>query len=154
MSDDDIIERGGTQEDIDAYAHDVGGACGAAYGGSCDYCGKVTPINSEYKPTDSDYVALWQLQDIEETIQDASPEEMPELYDKLEALSSGLTEAIQKLITADRKRVELEARIDENNMYIRELTRHYFPSGPNEPYIPLVQFHERIYELKAQQEEV
>lgn len=110
----------------------------------------MTSINNEDKPTNSDHVALWQLQDIEETIQDASPEEMPELYDKLEALSSGLTEAIQKLITADRKRVALEARLDENDMYIRESTRHYFPSGPDEPHIPLVQFHERIYELKAQ----
>lgn len=62
-------------------------------------------------------------------------------------------EAMQ-LITADRKRVALEARLDENNMYIRELTRHYFPSGPSNPHIPLVQFHERIAELKAQQEEV
>ena len=47
MSDDDIVERGGTQKDIDAYAHDVGGACGAAYGGSCDYCGKVTPTEQD-----------------------------------------------------------------------------------------------------------
>ena len=53
-----------------------------------------------------------------------------------------------------RKKHELEARIDENNMYIRELTRHYFPSAPGEPHIPLIQFHERIAELKAQQEEV
>ena len=63
-------------------------------------------------------------------------------------------EAIMQLITADRKRVALEARIDENNMYIRELTRHYFPSSPSEPHIPLVQFHERIAELKAQQEKL
>ena len=61
---------------------------------------------------------------------------------------------LAELITADRKRVELEARIDENNMYIRELTRHYFPSSPSEPHIPLVQFYERIAELKAKQEEV
>lgn len=47
MSDDDIIERGGAQEDIDAYAHDVGGACGAVYDGSCDYCGKVTPTEQD-----------------------------------------------------------------------------------------------------------
>ena len=60
--------------------------------------------------------------------------------------------AVADFITADRKRVALEARINENNMYIRELTRHYFPSGPGEPHIPLVQFHERIAELKAQQE--
>lgn len=38
MSDEDILERGGTQEDIDRYAHDVGGACGLAYGDTCDYC--------------------------------------------------------------------------------------------------------------------
>ena len=47
MSDDDIIERGGTQEDIDAYAHDVGGAGGAVYGGRCDYCGNVTPTEQD-----------------------------------------------------------------------------------------------------------
>ena len=57
-----------------------------------------------------------------------------------------ITSLIQELVA--------EARLDENNMYIRELTRHYFPSGPSEPHIPLVQFHERIAELKAQQEEV
>lgn len=38
MSDDEILERGGTQEDINRYAHDVGGACGAAYGDTCDDC--------------------------------------------------------------------------------------------------------------------
>lgn len=40
MDDDKIIEMGGTQEDINKYAHDVGGACGAIYGGTCDFCGK------------------------------------------------------------------------------------------------------------------
>ena len=40
-----------------------------------------------------------------------------------------------------------QARIDENNMYIKELTRHHFPAGRGEPHIPLVQFHERIAEL-------
>lgn len=39
LSDDEIIERGGTQADIDAIAHS-NGACGALYGGSCDYCGE------------------------------------------------------------------------------------------------------------------
>lgn len=65
-----------------------------------------------------------------------------------------MADKLMELITADRKRVALEARIDENNMYIRELTRHYFPSSPSEPHIPLVQFYERIAELKAKQEEV
>lgn len=68
------------------------------------------------------------------------------------AISSEL-DSVVELFTADRKRVAMEARLDENNMYIRELTRHYFPSSPSEPHIPLVQFHERIAELKAKQEE-
>lgn len=41
----------------------------------------------------------------------------------------------------------LEARIAENNMYIKELTRHHFPAGLKVPHIPLVQFYERIDEL-------
>lgn len=36
-SDDEILEAGGTQEDIDNYAHDVGSACGGLYGGTCDH---------------------------------------------------------------------------------------------------------------------
>lgn len=47
LSDEDILERGGTQEDIESYAHDVGGACGAAYGGKCDQCGKVGELKAE-----------------------------------------------------------------------------------------------------------
>ena len=57
-------------------------------------------------------------------------------------------------ITSLIKELVAEARINENNIYIRELPRHYFPSGPGEPHIPLVQFHERIAELKAEKEEV
>ena len=97
----------------------------------------------------SDYVALWQLQDIEETIQDASPGEMPELYDKLEALSSGLTEAIQKLITADRKRVELEARIHEIGLMQHQARVNLKTSNAVAEWGDI-----RIAELKAQQEEV
>lgn len=41
MEDEKILERGGTEEDINGYAHDVGGACGAIYGGTCNYCGKT-----------------------------------------------------------------------------------------------------------------
>ena len=80
------------------------------------------------------------------------PEELQ--YSLPNSFGKSELEAIMQLITADRKCVALETRLDENNMYIRELTRHYFPSGPDEPYIPLVQFHERIAELRAQQEEV
>ena len=71
--------------------------------------------------------------------------------DPCEGCTNGrLKQAITSLI----KELVAEARINENNMYIRELPRHYFPSGPGEPHIPLVQFHERIAELKAEKEEV
>ena len=63
-----------------------------------------------------------------------------------EALDKTKEEPMQAILDWHNKR-KLEARIDENNMYIRELTRHYFPSGPSEPHIPLVQFHERIAAL-------
>ena len=43
MDDDMILARGGTQEDIDSFAHD-NGACGAIMGGTCDYCGKTDEI--------------------------------------------------------------------------------------------------------------
>lgn len=51
--------------------------------------------DSMEEPTNKHYVALWQLQDIETTIADSSPEELPELHSKLLALSSGITEAIE-----------------------------------------------------------
>ena len=60
----------------------------------------------------------------------------------------------KQALTSLIKELVAEARLNENNMYIRELPRHYFPSGPGEPHIPLVQFHERIAELKAEKEEV
>lgn len=44
MDDDKILKRGGTQEDINSYAHD-NGACGAIYGGTCDVCGKTDTTN-------------------------------------------------------------------------------------------------------------
>ena len=51
-----------------------------------------------------------------------------------------------KFITADRKRVELEARIDENKYWKRRIGEH---SDEDTSY-----FDNRIAELKAQQEEV
>lgn len=47
LNDDEILERGGTQEDIDKYAHDVGGACGASDESVCDYCGQGATIMQE-----------------------------------------------------------------------------------------------------------
>ena len=41
----------------------------------------------------------------------------------------------------------ISARIDENKMYLHETDRHYYPSSPDDPYIPLVQFDRRIAEL-------
>lgn len=37
MSDDDILDKGGVQEDISNYAHDAGGACGAIFSETCDH---------------------------------------------------------------------------------------------------------------------
>lgn len=65
-----------------------------------------------------------------------------------------LKNEIMQLITTLQRQHErelVEARIDENNMYIKETERHYFPSGLNEPHIPLVQFYERISELTNNQ---
>lgn len=42
---------------------------------------------------------------------------------------------------------ELKGRIEENNMYLKDTSRHYYPSMPNEPHIPLVQFRTRLKEL-------
>ena len=56
---------------------------------------------------------------------------------------NSLIKELEAIITAQIN----QARIDENNMYIKELTRHHFPAGRGEPHIPLVQFHERIAEL-------
>ena len=55
---------------------------------------------------------------------------------------------LRELITADRKRVALEARIDENKRWLTALA----PSmDENAAYNS--DFHRRIAELKAQQEE-
>lgn len=40
MDDEEILARGGTQDDINQIAHD-NGACGAIFGGTCDVCGKT-----------------------------------------------------------------------------------------------------------------
>lgn len=49
-SDEDILEAGGTQEDIEQYAHDVGGACAAPWG-YCDFCGEdYTKNDPQQKP--------------------------------------------------------------------------------------------------------
>lgn len=57
LSDDQIIERGGTQDDIDAIAHN-NGACGAIYGGTCDYCGATDPYHPEMKDVQNLFVKL------------------------------------------------------------------------------------------------
>lgn len=46
MDDKQIIDKGGTERDIAQYAHDVGGACGAIYGGTCNICGKRDESNN------------------------------------------------------------------------------------------------------------
>ena len=53
-----------------------------------------------------------------------------------------------QLITADRKRVALEARIDELEQVYPQLQKHHGVSGEGNYY-----YDDRIAELKAQQED-
>ena len=59
-----------------------------------------------------------------------------------------LKDEIMQLITADRKRVALEARIDELEQVYPQLQKHHGVSGEGNYY-----YDDRIAELKAQQEE-
>ena len=96
-----------------------------------------------------------QDKELREAICDAMhvyPEELK--YRLPNSFGNSELEAIMQLITADRKRVELEARIDElehtfvsyDNALANELVEN-----PEWEYGQVV---ERIAELKAQQEEV
>ena len=57
---------------------------------------------SEDEPINQHLVCLWRLQDIEETIADAEPEELVDLHSKLVALSTDITEAVQALIRTEK----------------------------------------------------
>ena len=70
-------------------------------------------MTSKLQEGDTSYVALWQLQDLEETIADATPEELPELYDKLLALSDGLTEAILDWANTQHNNNGLVGKVDD-----------------------------------------
>ena len=88
------------------------------------------------EPTNQHHVAFWQLQDLEEAIADAAPEELPELHSKLVALSTGLTQAI---LDWHNKQVG-KARLNEvQNAYEHWINgRKFIPSY----------FRERIEELQ------
>ena len=58
---------------------------------------------------------------------------------------NGAIDTILELITADRKRVALEARIDELERVYPQLQKHYGVSGDGNYY-----YDDRIAELKAQ----
>ena len=63
--------------------------------------------------------------------------------------SSVYANEVLSLITADRKRVALEARIDELERVYPQLQKHHGVSGEGNYY-----YDDRIAELKAQQEGV
>lgn len=65
---------------------------------------------SEDEPINQHLVCLWQLQDIEETIADAAPEELVELHSKLVALSTDITEAVQSAIRTEKLKLLAEVR--------------------------------------------
>lgn len=72
--------------------------------------GTDTNQASEDKPINQHLVCLWQLQDIEETIADASPEELVDLHSKLVALSTDITEAVQSAIRTEKLKLLAEVR--------------------------------------------
>ena len=65
---------------------------------------------SEDEPINQHLVCLWRLQDIEETIADAEPEELVDLHSKLVALSTDITEAVQALIRTEKLKLLAEVR--------------------------------------------
>ena len=69
-----------------------------------------TNQSSDDEPINQHLVCLWQLQDIEETIADASPEELVGLYSKLMALSTDITEAVQSAIRTEKLKLLAEVR--------------------------------------------
>ena len=70
----------------------------------------MTNQASEDKPINQHLVCLWQLQDIEETIADAAPEELVDLHSKLVALSTDITEGVQSLIRTEKLKLLAEVR--------------------------------------------
>lgn len=59
-----------------------------------------------------------------------------------------IMQAIEAREQAQREALAIEERIKENQLYLTEKNRHYYPASPIDPYIPLVQFAERISELQ------
>lgn len=73
-----------------------------------------------------------------------------ETYEDFDAWhKKGETDEIMQLITADRERVGLGARLDELEQVYPQLQKHHGVSGEGNYY-----YDDRIAELKAQQEEV
>ena len=71
---------------------------------------KDTNQASEAEPINQHLVCLWQLKDIEETIADASPEELVDLHPQLVALSTDITEAVQSAIRNEKLKLLAEVR--------------------------------------------
>lgn len=63
----------------------------------------MTPTNTQGSERETAWVTLARLEDLETTIADASPEELPDLHSKLLALSDGLHAGVLALIKSDRE---------------------------------------------------
>lgn len=143
MDDDEIIARGGTQEDIDKYAHD-NGACGLAYDGTCSDC---SPLNTKSQTDNTDIRISKPL-----TLKNDTKLELDntELDDEIEALKVDailsrnkpltrlavykwldkhdisihsdevvkLDNLIQAIFNRQLKQQDIKSRIDENNLLI------------------------------------
>ena len=134
LSDDEIIERGGTQEDIDSYAHDVGGACGGQH---CDYPGCK---DAQMKPS----------KDLDEQIEEilAVFANYDDSYEPgyEEGVLSHIDRTKQQLL-ALIEQIEREARIDELTNFMSTMVTTHGDTPARS--VSTAKIRERIEALKA-----
>lgn len=121
MDDEQILARGGTQDDINAIAHD-NGACGAILGGTCDYCGKTDPdkLSQSNQVPEIDK----QLRDILEDVHyqgEINGAEGVLLIVTADDIEKHI-KLIKSLLSQSTKRAEIEGRIDEIENHVATIT--------------------------------
>lgn len=118
MDDDEIIERGGTQEDISQIAHD-NGACGAVLGGTCDFCGKTDPT-SQPKPVNEEVIDIHQriIDDVVNAVAENLNIPEDELYEKIGHSIGGLAKNTASFILALIAKRDRLARVDERKQCV------------------------------------
>ena len=112
MDDDEIIARGGTQEDIDKYAHD-NGACGLAYDGTCSDC---SPLNTKSQTDNTE------LDEIKKTVWECIR------YNEFNLSDTEAVGVIMQAVEAKLKQQDIKSRIDEQNK-IYDIACDCMPEG-------------------------